>query len=346
MKHDFNQQGSGIGLSICANLIKILNIKIEFASKENIGSIFSVLIPVKKIEIDISKNFFTSNYSFKSKKNLDVNYAEKIFENSNEIFSSHKKKKTLGFNMNCVSNTDNSVNLIEKDSKQLKGYKSGNENRLSLFKLNKNKTTKKNLINYNFDLDISKRRFTNHEYNFPYIDEIDKRECSFKKQGSFTSSSYADELNNSYLERKKQFKRKSIANNEHKNIFSTNSNKEINVDDTKINNKLDNYKKLISIPNNSLSNSKYNLLDYNSLNNNETYHPKKTQLQSQINIDKKEKNNEIRFKNQNSKSILKFSYYNNNNTKNNLIINNEEIKTNNTEISNDKTSHVSSKYIN
>ena len=46
---DYNSEGSKLGLSICLNLAKILNLKIEYFSEENLGSIFSLIIPAKKI---------------------------------------------------------------------------------------------------------------------------------------------------------------------------------------------------------------------------------------------------------------------------------------------------------
>jgi signal transduction histidine kinase len=50
VNQDYNSQGSKLGLSICLNLAKILDIKIEYFSLENIGSIFSLLIPAKKLK--------------------------------------------------------------------------------------------------------------------------------------------------------------------------------------------------------------------------------------------------------------------------------------------------------
>lgn len=71
---EYNNQGSKIGLSICLNLAKFLNVKIEYYSEENMGSIFSLLIPAKKVrsnldETIIRKSNFTKSKSFENVKN-------------------------------------------------------------------------------------------------------------------------------------------------------------------------------------------------------------------------------------------------------------------------------------
>lgn len=59
--YDFNHQGTGLGLSICMNLIKLLNLKIIFSSKENCGSVFSLLIPALKLSNVIIQKESTLN---------------------------------------------------------------------------------------------------------------------------------------------------------------------------------------------------------------------------------------------------------------------------------------------
>lgn len=80
--HDFNHQGSGLGLSICINLIKLLNLRIIFSSKENCGSIFSLLIPaiklspknVQKESIITSTKFKPTNFvQFSTQNSLEIN---------------------------------------------------------------------------------------------------------------------------------------------------------------------------------------------------------------------------------------------------------------------------------
>jgi len=86
-KHDFNQQGSGLGLSICASMIKLLNLKIYFASKENLGSVFSIFIPVKEITPE-------NNNSLKSKKNKNLNF-----------LNVKKDEKNISLKQNIDNNT-------------------------------------------------------------------------------------------------------------------------------------------------------------------------------------------------------------------------------------------------
>ena len=72
---EYNNQGSKIGLSICLNLAKFLNVKIEYYSEENMGSIFSLLIPAKKVRSNLDETIMHKSKLKKSKSFENVKNA-------------------------------------------------------------------------------------------------------------------------------------------------------------------------------------------------------------------------------------------------------------------------------
>lgn len=94
-EHEYNNEGSKIGLSICMNLIEILGGKILFSSKENNGSVFSILIPAERNEIEQEE--FERKY-----QHLDSNLSlsDKIAENSNNLKNKYKIKINGKFKIN------------------------------------------------------------------------------------------------------------------------------------------------------------------------------------------------------------------------------------------------------
>jgi CheY-like chemotaxis protein len=100
INNDYNSQGSELGLSICLSLTKISNLKIEYFSKENIGSIFSILIPVKKL-----KN------KYRNEKNLNNKFNNSIlYENRENILKKSKSQEYFGNLLNNNENKDNEKN--------------------------------------------------------------------------------------------------------------------------------------------------------------------------------------------------------------------------------------------
>lgn len=137
--HEFNHQGSGLGLSICASMVKLLNLKIEFASRENYGSVFSILIPAVKLE-QISGNNFN---------NLNSNL------NANNILNNHPSPHPV--------NIPNNLNVFRQNSVQSK------KNLLQVSRNFSNKNTYNpttNLLNLNsFNNENVRYLFSSKKYN-------------------------------------------------------------------------------------------------------------------------------------------------------------------------------------
>ncbi len=107
VNHDFNQKGSGLGLSICANIIKLLNVNIEYSSKENLGSIFSILLPAIKIG---NSNDLNSNNNNNNLRNLN-----------NDIIMNKKKGRKFSIPLRLREKHENPIlfdalNLNHKQS--------------------------------------------------------------------------------------------------------------------------------------------------------------------------------------------------------------------------------------
>lgn len=164
VKHEFNQQGSGLGLSICANLIKLLNVKIEFSSKENFGSIFCVLIPVIKNtqqENNANNNNDNNNnpkvdFTLKTSDNRRIKASasfelDKISAINNSNFRVNSKQMS---NLNKSVNLDQRRGLFDNKAKNftIKIFQTNK----TFFGSNKNNFNEKNkkTNNYNFFREI------------------------------------------------------------------------------------------------------------------------------------------------------------------------------------------------
>lgn len=142
---DFNQKGSGLGLSICLNLLKLLDIKIIFSSKSNLGSIFSLIIPVKYI-----------------------NGRDKIFNNENRDLIAIKlptyncktfKNTFYEENLNKSSKLKNLESLIEEGNNKFNCTMNNLDKKLNNREFKKQKIFKKNSM-------------FNHKLNFKYKEKI------------------------------------------------------------------------------------------------------------------------------------------------------------------------------
>lgn len=114
-KHDFNQQGSGLGLSICLSLVKLLNLKIEFFSKLNKGSSFSLLVPVRKIKKEDKHTVNNYNHSYNNITNKD----SIIFKRKNSEESKRNNMFINNINNNeeqCKYGTSSESNEAPKDN--------------------------------------------------------------------------------------------------------------------------------------------------------------------------------------------------------------------------------------
>ncbi len=113
-KYEFNQQGSGLGLSICMKLVKSLNVKIELFSEINKGSVFSLIIPAKKIKEDVKKVKFQYN-------------------NNNPNGDSNKKTVILEENKNCNNSQNNNIFPLNENSNRNNRYENSSENNNNYF---------------------------------------------------------------------------------------------------------------------------------------------------------------------------------------------------------------------
>ncbi len=123
-EHEFNHQGSGLGLSLCLNLIKILNMKMIFSSKENVGSVFSLLIPVTKLDSDEINNKNNKDSIINKVPPFNGNISNKTsFEKikSNRIFNKLIQRKSLkdnykfNKNLSSIKDPENIFNIFNKN---------------------------------------------------------------------------------------------------------------------------------------------------------------------------------------------------------------------------------------
>jgi len=132
--YDFNQQGSGLGLSICLSLVKILNMKIIFSSKENVGSIFSVLIPSIK-KRNSSKTLEKSTYiPIRTNSYINNTIKDSIKINQSKIDRTTSWNAFSDFN----DNINNSVNKLNKPLSQNKSIANNNFYDNKINKISKN----------------------------------------------------------------------------------------------------------------------------------------------------------------------------------------------------------------
>jgi len=231
-KHDFNQQGSGLGLSICASMIDILNIKIRFASKENVGSVFSILLPVKKTpceedNIDHLRN--KNNISHNINKNININNFPLIKEEDRNILSTTKIEydtkrnilnnnegkfeKSIDFIKTEISESDLSIFNVDrfiKNYNKNKKYKTDDLREYS-YKSNGSKCYRDNniqqqLINNplkNFNDNLNHNSHTKSQNLKDFSNTSNKNEDNLEKKFHFYSSKTINTYDNYILERKK-----------------------------------------------------------------------------------------------------------------------------------------------
>jgi len=179
-KHDFNHQGTGLGLTICANMIKILNIKIQYASKQDLGSIFSVLIPVEKItQVENKTNSIINGHIGRNKNYYD--FSNNINKINTNLTCTYRDDGSTVLNPNIdFKNMKASLNLrnmlkLEKPVNQLtEGNFNANQSN--------NFCANKGIFNdqYNFDNkekevvfgrisnnSFSKQKFESHSFKNP-----------------------------------------------------------------------------------------------------------------------------------------------------------------------------------
>lgn len=137
-RYDFNQQGTGLGLSICMNLIKLLNLKIEFFSEVNKGSIFSLLIPAKKIKNSFCEDNNTSNNE-KPISNKDFYLRDFYLEETKRKFFRDEEEKEIS-----DKNKNNLNSSIINISDRTKYYNNIHINENSDSRINENNTYSNN----------------------------------------------------------------------------------------------------------------------------------------------------------------------------------------------------------
>jgi signal transduction histidine kinase len=151
-KHEFNNKGSGIGLSICRKLAENLNIILEFCSKENLGSEFSILFPLVKISKSKSINF--NQKIFRNK-----NFAK---ENLNESIINLKESNLINNNYNeCIQN-QNKINSELSSLKYVSFKRSFSFNDIY------NKT----ILDSNLSIDYLKGIDELEKNNIPYVSNV------------------------------------------------------------------------------------------------------------------------------------------------------------------------------
>ncbi|UNY99514.1 response regulator [Zhouia spongiae] len=108
------QNGFGLGLSITKKLVDILNGELTFTSQKNIGSIFSVKIPVELSETTVPESIFKNNKTVKLTKNKKSDLRAIVIEDDDplrilieEIFN------TAGIKVKSFKNGDEALKAIE-----------------------------------------------------------------------------------------------------------------------------------------------------------------------------------------------------------------------------------------
>jgi len=133
-KHDFNQQGSGLGLSICLSLVKMLNLKIEYFSEVNKGSSFSLLIPAKKIKIEKDEAKFRDRDS-------NINNITKdsiVLKKNASKESSNEDKEEMKHSDKCFpsSNSNEAKDAVRTFNDENSLYSNNNSNKNNVNKKN------------------------------------------------------------------------------------------------------------------------------------------------------------------------------------------------------------------
>jgi len=329
-KHEFNHQGSSLGLSICLNLIKLLNIVvIEYCSKENLGSSFSLILPIKlqseSTHSNISEAYWkpqlspnSSNYKklenrsssltnksyFANNFKINTNLNNKSSNNKNNLYSIYKDETKC--------NNQNSLNF--KNSKQISASQNDSESedqiQILQFEDNSNKSVSvQNLKNKIFSKNSFiklKRRFsydeTNHQSKILSQIKIHFECFDYKSKGS---AAIDDNLNN-YVPIKYNFKRtysipeKNVYSNpynDHNSVYNntkTEGNFRYNYD---IENKYRNINfqdRDYSVNNISMNNITINSIsERNKINLNYLIEPKVTKFFTNLDRDSSKINNEL-----------------------------------------------------
>ncbi len=154
----FNSKGSCLGLSICRKLAEKLKILLEFSTKENIGSEFSIIFPIKKIMNDDNLN----------EDNLNNEPVQIIVEEetkyTNDKIIDLKSEKCLNENLIAYSsnlsdklNNSKSLNYVNPDQNNNKEIKNLNSQRkiknlnlsFSQIKNDKSLCTPRSVVNNN-----------------------------------------------------------------------------------------------------------------------------------------------------------------------------------------------------
>jgi len=107
-------KGSGLGLSIVKNFIQLLNGTITVESELNQGSVFSMLIPLKKCNMNESKTNFSEEYFFYNKKILIAEDNE-----TNQILLQRYLERVNIFDVDIVDNGEDAIKLFKKNSYNL-----------------------------------------------------------------------------------------------------------------------------------------------------------------------------------------------------------------------------------
>jgi len=185
-KHEFNHQGSGLGLSICLNLIKLLNIRIEFSSKENLGSAFSLVLPVKLINdsgnsynFNIMERFNHQNHSNFQLINQSERSTTRMSNLNNKCNFIHKYINKINSNKNI-----NQVEYRRVNSEFINDEKSFSEYPRKIFNLQTLKNSTKSILS----IDDSERydkidnlQIDETENNLEYFINSNRNKNPFKK---------------------------------------------------------------------------------------------------------------------------------------------------------------------
>jgi len=254
-KHEFNNKGSGTGLSMCRKLAVNLNIILEFCSKENLGSEFSILFPLVKISEpkNINKNrkvirnmsFVKENSSESSnqKENNIVENNDNFFHNIDNEKEDGSSLKNKSFKRSMSCNDQYKYNILETSSSNyLKGIDELEKNNIPYVLNVKNlqgcndikEHKKENSPKENKDSGMPKFEFEKEEKK-EFL-ELDKEKTDspsvIQKNNDFLGKDILQEMNNLSLRRNKTdiVKKMKKSASLNRNFFN-NINKSKNEDD-------------------------------------------------------------------------------------------------------------------
>lgn len=110
--------GTGLGLSIVQNLVQIQKGKVEVVSKENVGSVFTVILPFKTADTTLPVNSLpTAKVSdFKWKMNLKILYVEDVTTNQ---FLIEEILGDWGITVDMASDGYEALRMIEEQTYDL-----------------------------------------------------------------------------------------------------------------------------------------------------------------------------------------------------------------------------------